>query len=136
MLLETTQYKIGNEILTKQIIHAKMKKAFPVSFFRFIHELPHTFYFMEKQNRKDKQIISRAIFEKKLFQSGHNGKPILREFVEELPYRDRGGKNCAIVIVIAQDGNGMQKAEITFESKEQLAQFTAPPWLVPVENGR
>ena len=132
LLLETTQYKIENEILTKQIVHARLQKALPVSLFRFNQHLPHIFYFMENSCQGEKQIISRSMFEQRL--SNCSGTPILHEVIEALPYKDRFGKEGTITFAIVCRNGGVRTAEIAFQSPQQMACFSAPPWLVPIEN--
>lgn len=126
LLLETTQYIVGDDILTKQIIHVQMQKKLSPFLSRLGFESPRTFYFTQKWDYENKTLISKTAFEKKLSRSRIAAQPSLYETIEELTYTNSSGRADTLVIAITQKEEGIRKAEIEFESGEQEAYFVAP----------
>lgn len=131
LVLETTQYKIEDEILTKQVVHANIMKALPDAFL-FGHESPQVFHFIENKNGQDRRIVSSSDFQKRLSRDGQAIKPTIYESIEQLHYTDARGQRCVVFIAIFQKGTDVRTATITFTSKNQLLYFTAPTWLKPL----
>lgn len=131
LVLETTQYRLEDEILTKQVVHANIVKALP-DVFLFGHNSPQVFYFIENKNGHDRRIVSSVDFEKRLFRNGQAIKPSIHESIEELHYTDVRGQRCVVLIAISKKGTDARTATITFTSKNQLLYFAAPPWLKPL----
>lgn len=132
LLLETIQYAAGDDILTKQVLHAKIKEKLSLSFSQPGPELPDAFYFIEKRYMREKKLISKAMFEAKLRAPGTVMS--LHETIEELLYTDRAGSRCGAVVVMTRDSNSLRKAKIEFTSDQQLEAFVAPDWLVAPED--
>ncbi len=132
ILLETIQYAADGDILTRQIIHARLKKKLLTCSSQRNISMPDTFYFIEKRRVKDKKPISQTAFEDRVLSAGVI-KRRYREVIEELPDTDHQGRDCAVIVVITQEGEDGRHAGIEFETAEQWKRFAPPGWLVPMD---